>query len=215
MLSRLADAGAQVPLPIAFNANVLVLEDLGDEASPPDSAWHDLGTNLRTLHANQGDHYGWEEDFAFGKVRIHNGWSDAWSEFWFEKRLAADIAALPADIARRIEKLENRIREIVPDHPLPSLLHGDLWSGNVHFTASGDAYLIDPASYYGHAEVDLAMLTLFGSPPRPFWDAYGPLHEGWERRRYVYQLWPALVHLRLFGAGYQSLVERLMTAVER
>lgn len=82
----------------------------------------------------------------------------------------------------------------------------------MHFKANGEACLIDPASYYGHAEVDLAMLTLFGSPPRAFWEACGKLDNGWERRRYAYQLWPALVHRRLFGAGYRTLVERLLSA---
>lgn len=214
MLRALAEAGAKVPLPIASGPTVLVLEDLGVGTGASEQSWRGLGSNLRALHAPQVDRYGWDEDYAFGKVRIHNGWSCAWSDFWFEKRLAADIAALPTDIARRLEKLEFRIREIVPDHPPPSLLHGDLWSGNVHFTANCGAYLIDPASYYGDAEVDLAMLTLFGTPPRPFWEAYGPLDEGWKQRRCVYQLWPALVHLRLFGAGYRSLVESLMAAVE-
>ena len=216
MLQSLADAGAYVPLPISSNANVLVLEDLGAGASPTSQSWHMLGTSLRAVHSTHSDQYGWGEDYAFDKVQmILNGWSDSWSDFWFEQRLAADIAALPADIARKLKRLETRIRETLPDRPSPSLLHGDLWSGNVHFATNSKAYLIDPASYYGHAEVDLAMLTLFGSPPRPFWEAYGPLGEGWERRRHAYQLWPALVHLRLFGAGYQTLVERLLSALER
>lgn len=215
MLHELAHAGAQVPLPIASNASVLVLEDLGAAAGPSNQSWRALGTNLRVLHASAGDHYGWSEDYAFGTVRIHNGWSDDWSAFWFEKRLAADIDQLPADVARRLERLQARIDEIMPDRPLTSLLHGDLWSGNVHFASNGATYLIDPASYFGHAEVDLAMLTLFGSPPRAFWEAYGTLDEGWELRRNAYQLWPALVHLRLFGAGYRSLVERHFAALER
>jgi fructosamine-3-kinase len=213
MLRKLADAGANVPRPIASNAHVLVLEDLGKAASPNDQAWRALGAALRALHTDQGHRYGWDEDYAFGPVRIHNGWSDVWSDFWYERRLAADIEALPKDIARTLEKLQSRIKGLLPDRPPHSLLHGDLWSGNVHFTATGDAYLIDPASYYGHAEVDLAMLTLFGSPPKVFWTAYGALDDGWERRRYAYQLWPALVHLRLFGSVYRSLVERLLAAL--
>lgn len=214
MLRRLADAGAHVPQSIASNANVLVLENLGEGVSPSERSWRALGRNLRTVHAALGDRYGWGEDYAFGTVEIQNGWSDNWSDFWFEKRLAADIAELPADIARKLHELETGIRETVPAHPLPSLLHGDLWSGNVHFRANGEAYLIDPASYFGHAEVDLSMLMLFGAPPEDFWEAYGPLEEGWERRRHAYQLWPALVHLRLFGVGYRALVERLLAALE-
>jgi fructosamine-3-kinase len=74
--------------------------------------------------------------------------------------------------------------------------------------------LIDPACYHGHAEVDLAMLTLFDAPPGEFWDAYGPLEPGWEDRRDAYQLFPALVHLRLFGSGYAALVDRLLHRLE-
>ncbi len=215
MLERLAKAGGPVPLPIASNAEVLVIEDLGIAAGPTDQSWHGLGKNLRRVHACQGERYGWREDYAFGSVRIANGWNDRWPDFWFERRLAADIEALPVELARRLETLEPRVKDVLPDRPHASLLHGDLWSGNLHFTTSGGAYLIDPACYYGHAEVDLAMLMLFGSPPKVFWEAYGTLDDGWDRRRYAYQLWPALVHLRLFGAGYRALVERLLLALER
>ena len=80
-------------------------------------------------------------------------------------------------------------------------------------TARVGPELIDPACYHGHAEVDLAMLSLFGTPGPMFRETYGPSEPGLEARRPVYQLWPALVHLRLFGSGYQGLVERLLDAV--
>jgi fructosamine-3-kinase len=92
----------------------------------------------------------------------------------------------------------------------PALLHGDLWSGNILVRDGRLAALIDPACYHGDAEVDLAMLTLFDSPPDEFWEAYGPLEPGWRERRPIYQLFPALVHLRLFGAGYAGLADRLL-----
>ncbi len=215
MLHKLAGAGAHVPLPIMSSNSVLVLKDLGAAAAPSDQSWLAFGTNLRAMHSCKSDHYGWSEDYAFETVRIRNGWSDDWSAFWFEKRLAADIDLLPADVARRLEKLQPLVNQIVPVRPRPSLLHGDLWSGNVHFAADGAAYLIDPACYFGHSEVDLAMLTLFGSPPKKFWQAYGIPDEGWKLRRHAYQLWPALVHLRLFGAGYRAMVEQHLSALER
>jgi fructosamine-3-kinase len=73
------------------------------------------------------------------------------------------------------------------------------------------AAFIDPACYFGHGEVDLAMLTLFGQPPPEFWESYGPPEPGWEERRIAYQLFPALVHLRLFGGAYAGMVDRLLT----
>ena len=93
-----------------------------------------------------------------------------------------------------------------------AVLHGDLWSGNVVACDGRLRGLIDPACYHGHAEVDLAMLCLFSRPDTTFWDAYGTLEPGIEDRRALYQLWPALVHLRLFGSGYRGLVERLLAA---
>ncbi|MXQ09859.1 phosphotransferase [Alphaproteobacteria bacterium GH1-50] len=214
MLSRLADAGANVPRPLASSADVLVLEDLGPDSGATDQSWRALGLVLSDVHSARAEGYGWDEDYAFGSVKIRNGWSESWTDFWVERRLADDLGTLPAAVARRLEQGERRIRDVVPDRPPPALLHGDLWSGNVHFTKTGRACLIDPASYVGHAEVDLAMLSLFGAPPRAFWDAYGPLDDGWQHRRHLYQLWPALVHLRLFGEGYRPLVERLMSALD-
>jgi fructosamine-3-kinase len=129
--------------------------------------------------------------------------------------LLVDADQLPNALAQRLSAAKPVIRDALPTHPSPNLLHGDLWSGNVHFTVENQAWLIDPACYYGHSEVDLAMLTLFGSPPESFWSAYGSLDTGWQIRRNIYQLWPALVHLRLFGDGYRSLVERLLSSLER
>jgi fructosamine-3-kinase len=106
-----------------------------------------------------------------------------------------------------------RIGNLLPEAPPPSLLHGDLWSGNILVKEGRLAALIDPACYYGDAEVDLAMLTLFDTPAETFWEAYGPLEPGWGERRLAYQLFPALVHLRLFGASYAGLARRLLDAL--
>ena len=102
---------------------------------------------------------------------------------------------------------------LIPRDPPPALLHGDLWAGNILVEGGRLAAFIDPACYYGHAEVDLAMLCLFSTPPDEFWEAYGGRDEGWEDRLPIYQLFPALVHLRLFGATYAPMVERLLDAV--
>jgi fructosamine-3-kinase len=101
----------------------------------------------------------------------------------------------------------------LPTEPAPSLLHGDLWTGNILVRDGRLAALVDPACYHGDAEVDLAMLELFSSPPGAFWEAYGRLPPGWRERRPLYQLFPALAHVRLWGAGYFPLVERLLRAI--
>ena len=149
------------------------------------------------------------EDYAFGPVEIRNGFQDTWPAFWADHRLRPFLDAAPREIAARLDTLCARLPKLLPDRPRPALLHGDIWTGNALF--SGDtAYLIDPASYYGDGEVDLAMLHLFGQPPAEFAKGYGALRDGHERRQPIYQLFPALVHLRLFGAGYHGLVTRLL-----
>ena len=94
-----------------------------------------------------------------------------------------------------------------------ALLHGDLWAGNILVRDGRLVGLIDPACYHGDAEVDLAMLDLFSPPPDEFREAYGALEPGWRERRPIYQLFPALAHVRLWGAGYHAMVDRLLSAV--
>jgi fructosamine-3-kinase len=102
---------------------------------------------------------------------------------------------------------------MLPAAPPASLLHGDLWSGNILVEGGALAAFIDPACYHGHSEVDLAMLSLFDQPPESFWDAYGAPERGWDERRAAYQLFPALVHMRLFGGSYAAMVDRLLSTL--
>ena len=101
--------------------------------------------------------------------------------------------------------------DMLPAKPPAALLHGDLWSGNVLFHGGQLAALIDPACYHGDREVDFAMLQVFGNPPDAFFAA-SELDPGWRERVPAYQLWPMLVHLRLFGNAYRSRVESLLSA---
>ena len=205
MLAALERAGARVPRVLALVGSVMLLEKLGKSAST-DADWTDLGTSLRRLHKARGGAYGWDEDYAFGKVAIDNRPLADWPQFWAERRLLSLQAELPAGIRARLEALARRLPDLLPARPRPALLHGDLWLGNILFSA-GKAWLIDPACYHGHSEVDLAMLTLFGDLPPAFWKRYKHLAPGWQERRAAYQLWPALVHMVLFGGDYHALVE--------
>ncbi|UMA63471.1 fructosamine kinase family protein [Roseivivax marinus] len=211
MLAEMALLRAPVPSVLHAEHRLIVLDYL-PEAPATRETWRGLGEALAQLHSWAGTGYGWSEDYAFGSVPISNEMSDDWPAFWAERRLLADPSALPADIASRVERLAARLPEMLPRDPKPSLLHGDLWGGNVHFTAER-AVMIDPASYYGHSEVDLAMLTLFGQPDEGFWRGYGKPDAGWEERQPIYQMWPALVHLRLFGGGYHAMVTGLLDRI--
>jgi fructosamine-3-kinase len=210
MLEAIGRAGAPAPAVLAVDTQVLVLEVLPSSGGL-ESAWRDLGLVLARLHGARGPRFGWCDDYAFGEVAIVNGWTDDWPRFWSERRLVNHLTALPPDLARRVERLAAALPDRLPATPPASLLHGDLWSGNVLAAGPRVTGLVDPACYYGDAEVDFAMLRLFAAPGFELLEAYGALAPGSEKRLPIYQLWPALVHLRLFGQGYRPMVEGLLT----
>jgi len=211
MLEAIAAAGAPAPAVLAVTREVLVLERLPAQGALA-SAWADLGVALARLHAATGDRYGWPEDYAFGAVPIANRWHDDWPAFWAEHRLEAHCAHIDRGLARRVAQLARDLASRLPAAPAPALLHGDLWGGNVVVDGNRVSGLVDPACYFGHAEVDLAMLSLFDRPDAAFYERYGPLEPGHTERLTIYRLWPALVHLRLFGTGYAGMVDRLLAA---
>lgn len=210
MLREIAAAGVAAPLIEAEHDGVLMLEHVGNDRVFSPAAWADVGAALRRLHDQVGTLYGWPVDYQIGTVGLDNRESRDWPGFWAEQRLVAAASVLDRPWRDRIGRLAARIEALLPAAPPPSLLHGDLWTGNILVSQGKLAAFVDPACYGGHNEVDLAMLGLFDTPPDEFRDAYGPLDPGWEQRLPVYQLFPALVHLRLFGATYAGLVERLL-----
>ena len=212
MLRALATVGVPVPRVEGEFEGVLLLEHVKNDELFNARAWADLGARLAQLHAHTGPVYGWVADYGLGTVQLDNREGRDWPAFWAEQRLVAAARMLDRPWRARVEALTRRLVDLIPATPPASLLHGDLWSGNILVRDGRVAALIDPACYHGDAEVDLAMLSLFDTPPESFLEAYGALSPGWEERRTVYQLFPALVHLRLFGAGYAGLVDRLLSS---
>lgn len=211
MLQLIAKSGAPAPDVVASNKDILIISEV-EGRSGFGSAQADLGRTLAMLHSATGPAYGFSDDYAFGRVSIVNGISPSWVDFWRDNRLLNSQPFVSPALGNRLEKLASRLDEILPDAPPASLLHGDLWSGNVMSSGKRISAFIDPASYYGDAEVDLAMLNLFGSLNSDFYASYRPLEPGYRERQAVYSLWPALVHLRLFGSGYASMVEGFLSA---
>ena len=165
-----------------------------------------LGRMLAGLHRQTGPRFGWARDNYIGLAPQQNGWCDDWAEFWREKRMLPQL-----ELARKNGfQLEAPSCRVLESHrPQPSLLHGDLWSGNAGFTAEGPV-VFDPAVYYGDREADLAMTELFGGFPREFYAAYNeafPLPDGYEQRKHLYNLYHLLNHLNLFGGGYLGQVK--------
>jgi fructosamine-3-kinase len=213
MLRALAEAGAPVPPIEGEYGGVLMLGYVENDGLFSPRAWADLGRILRTIHERQGETYGWPVDYAAGSVEISNRPARDWAQFWAEERLTAPAAVLDRPWRERVSRAAEIAREMLPRSPVPALLHGDMWRGNVLVAGGQVAALIDPISYYGHGEADLAMLTLFDAPPEEFWDSFGPLEEGAEERRPIYELFHALVHVRLYGATYHPLADRLLTGL--
>lgn len=199
----------------------LVIEDLGSgrQASGFDEAF---GRGLAEVHRHTAARFGFEHDTFCGTTRQLNRWTATWVDFYRQSRLGfqVDLARrarlLSPDEARRIGRLIDTLDTII-DEPAdgPSLIHGDLWSGNLHVTARGEPALIDPSVSFAHREAELGMMRLFGGFSERAYAAYDeafPLEPGWRTRNPIYQLYHLLNHLNLFGGGYRAQV---MAVVDR
>ena len=178
-----------------------------------------LGEGLARVHAAGADTFGGDAPLRIGPLALPNDPIDTWAQFYAEHRLRPLIARarLSSAGARAVEAVCDRIADLAGPPEPPARLHGDLWSGNVLWSA-GAPYLIDPIAYGGHREVDLAMLQLFGAPGPRFFAAYediAPLAGGWQERVGLYQLFPLLVHAALFGGSYAASVERVARGYAR
>jgi fructosamine-3-kinase len=211
MLRALATTGAPVPAIEGEYGDTLLIEHIPNDGAFSPRAWADIGRQVRAMHGHEAGEYGWPVDHSLGSVLLDNQQTDDWRFFWTEKRLRGPALLLDLPWRKRIDALAPRLMDVLPPAPPAALLHGDLWTGNLLVREGKLAALIDPACYHGDPEVDLAMLCLFGSPDEAFWQAYGELQPGWAERRLIYQLFPAIMHLRLFGATYEGLVDRLLT----
>ncbi|MBW3620391.1 MAG: fructosamine kinase family protein [Actinobacteria bacterium] len=203
-LAALADAGAPVPTVLHVEEHLLILEHV---TGPP--AWQELGRTLATVHRRDaGDRFGWHRDNVIGSLPQRNTPDPVWPRFYVEQRIRPllDAAALPDAVrGRLLDACDGPLPDLLAHDERPSLVHGDLWSGNV----VDGRWLIDPAVHRADRELELAFADVFGGLPDAFRRGYGeawPLDEGWQRRRPALQLFHLLVHVELFGAGYVGAV---------
>lgn len=181
-----------------------------------------LGRSLAHLHRMTAPSFGLDHDNFIGRLAQDNTPAPSWVEFYWSRRLqpqvkaAKDRGLLDSSTVRAFDRLHTVLAERVgPDEP-PSRLHGDLWGGNLHVDEKGAPCLIDPAAYGGHREVDLAMMRLFGGFGERVFAAYeeaAPLARGAEERVALYQLYPLLVHVNLFGRSYVSRVSEALSSL--
>jgi protein-ribulosamine 3-kinase len=209
--------GPKVPKPFLAGINFLLLENLSPAARPRDY-WQVFGWKLAALHNHTHDRFGFSHTNYIGSTTQPNSWMEDGHAFFAENRLIyqARLADQRGLLGRgemdQVERIASRLPEMVPVQPA-SLIHGDLWSGNVMTDDTGNPAIIDPAAHFGWAEAELGMTTLFGSFPEEFYQAYEevrPLEVGYRERYPIYNLYHLLNHLNLFGRGYLGQVSSIL-----
>jgi len=169
-----------------------------------------LGRGIAQLHRKTASAFGFDHSNYCGTTIQDNTWTDNWPEFYAQQRIWSLVEqikktrGMSSEEQKIYEKLVARMSDLLPHQTVPSLIHGDLWSGNYMYTANGPA-LIDPACYYADREMELGMMQLFGGFSGSVWNTYleeFPLPEGWRKRMRLYQLYHILNHYLLFGGSY-------------
>lgn len=188
------------------------------EGDRTNTFWQRFGEQLAALHRVTGKWYRLHENNYMGSVPQRNTRHENWFQFFAEERLQPLIDRCVAKnllSTNTVQAFETLIRKLplIFDKEPPALLHGDLWSGNFMCNTAAEPVLIDPAVYFGHRSMDLGMTTLFGGFPPSFYEAYHyyfPLHANYKEQWAVCSLYPLLIHLYLFGAGYRPGIEQTL-----
>lgn len=213
-----------VPQPVcwgtAANSSYLVLQWL-DLGSGSNQSWTEMGRQLAAMHrVGTSQDFGWSRNNTIGSTPQINTWMDNWADFFAEQRIGYQLELAKRrggnfpESNRVVDLVRNKLAEWQP--PV-SLVHGDLWSGNAAISSDGAPIILDPATYYGDRETDLAMTELFGGFPTAFYNGYNEaweLDSGYRQRKSIYNLYHVLNHFNLFGGGYASqaktIIQRLL-----
>lgn len=213
MLLREANASFIIPKPLCFDQtesfSYLIMECL-KTGRRPENFGALSGTALAELHRNSNEKFGLHFNNYMGSIPQSNNFYSDWADFFANERIlplalkACREQKLPNNFYHRCERLCQRLNDIVPREK-PSLVHGDLWAGNLMCAWPHTPAIYDPACYFGHRETDLAMTKLFGSFDTSFYQSYiehFPLEKNWEQRIELMNLYPLLIHVLIFGAAY-------------
>jgi fructosamine-3-kinase len=186
---------------------------------PTSGFWKDFAEKLSVMHRHTNPQFGYRINNYIGSLPQVNSWTHNWFDFFRTYRLEPQIKLaidtgkyIPEKVKKGMTSIMKKLEEIIPQEK-PSLIHGDLWSGNYMVDEKGTPVLIDPAIYYGHRESDLAMMKLFGGFPDECFFSYHeffPLEPGWKERLSIYNLYPLWVHVNLFGESYLSSIESII-----
>ena len=214
----------RVPQPICWGiadqSSFIVMEWLEFGRGSSSQAWEEMGRQLAAMHKASGpNQFGWDCNNTIGSTPQINTWNPNWADFFAEHRIGYQL-----QLARRRggnfgdrNQIVAAVRDCLADRkPQPSLVHGDLWSGNAAVMTSGEPVILDPATYYGDREVDLAMTELFGGFPAGFYRGYNQvwsLDEGYQQRKTIYNLYHILNHFNLFGGGYGAQASGMLKEI--
>lgn len=200
------------------NYQFLILAYIDSSSKKPEF-WKIFAEKLAAMHRIKAPYFGQLSDNYMGALLQSNSNRSNWSDFFIQERIAPQLnlsvqkGFFGQDFKDRlINKLKDFLHETNNPGLSPVLVHGDLWSGNFMVDDKGLPALIDPAAHYGHRETDIAMSKMFGGFAPEFYKYYNeayPMEEGWETRTYIYQLYPLLIHVNLFGSGYVSGVKSI------
>jgi protein-ribulosamine 3-kinase len=211
----------KIPIPVKCENypgnSILILEYISSGAKT-NNFFSTFGKTLADLHRNSHFKFGLENDNYIASLRQSNRQHQRWISFFVEERLdkqlklAVDGKKVNASFRMRFEKIYDKLNDLIPEEK-PALLHGDLWSGNILSTEQETPCIFDPAVYYGHREIDIAMTKLFGGFSDLFYQSYNEafkMENNWEERMDIHNLYPLMVHVNLFGGGYIDQVEKII-----
>ena len=211
-----------IPKPIVvqqLGAKQIMVMDWVEQGSPTEDFSEQFGRYLSEMHLCSNPRFGLDHSNYIGSLNQSNEAEQSWEAFYWNQRiapqirLATDSGLVTQSMRLGFENFRKELSSIFPTE-LPALLHGDLWSGNYGVDSDGSPVIFDPAVYYGHREMDLAMMKLFGGFNDSIFEtyhAYQPLEPGWEERIPIGQLYPLMVHVNLFGSSYCGQVEQVLS----
>lgn len=220
-LELLSRSAFQIPEPLLVaecgGAQYLLMQWI-EKGRQGTTFWNEFGSDLAKLHALSSAQFGLDHNNYIGSLNQTNSKHGTWADFYREERLIPQMKLAEVNgrsTSRMKDGFDGLFRELESMFPAerPSLLHGDLWSGNMMVAADGSPCIFDPAVYYGHREMDLGMMALFGGFGDAWVGAYNevrPLESNWRERIPITQLYPLMVHVNLFGGGYGRSVELIL-----
>ena len=213
---------SDLPVPEVYHGSekLLLMQFIEGSSRFTEGAERHAAELLARLHGITADSYGHERDTLIGALDQPNPPTKSWTEFFRDHRLlyiahvAHEAGRLPVEDLHRVERLSEKVDELIEDPNPPALIHGDVWSANVLARGDRITAFLDPAIYYADPEIELAFISLFDSFGRPFFDRYQeiqPIRDGFfEVRRDLYNLYPLLVHTYYFGGGYLGSVRNTL-----